>query len=124
MTCPCGNNLDYSQCCQQIHLNPRLATSPESLMRARYTAFTQQNIDFLYDTFDPSTRRFQSKKDIKQWSVENKWIGLEVLKTTPNTVEFKAYYLDINLTPQVHHEKSNFKKAQDTWYYLDGIQLT
>lgn len=120
MSCPCGNNKTYTDCCQQIHLDQKKALSAEMLMRSRYSAFVKHNIDFLYHTFHPSTRRFQNKKEIEQWALENKWMQLEILNSTANTVEFKAHYLDENLETQVHHEKSNFKEMQGLWYYVDG----
>ncbi|ERJ58091.1 hypothetical protein M472_04865 [Sphingobacterium paucimobilis HER1398] len=89
-------------------------------MRARYSAFAVGNIDFLYDTFHPSTRRYQNKKDIKNWATENKWLKLEIMASTLQTVEFKAYFKDHNDNVQIHHEKSNFKELQGRWYYVDG----
>lgn len=120
MNCPCGSTLTFTACCEIVHKNPKEAKSAEMLMRARYSAFTLHNIDFIYQTFHPSTRRYQSLGDIKQWAIENKWMNLEILNSTVNTVEFKAHYLDVNLNPEIHHEKSNFKQIDDTWYYVDG----
>ena len=121
MTCPCGSDMDLSNCCGLIHNNLAAASTAEQLMRARYTAFVIQNIDFIYNTFHPTTRRFQQKADIQKWAIESKWMGLEIVKSTNNTVEFKAHYLDQNLQPQLHHEKSTFKQVQNQWYYLDGV---
>ncbi len=118
--CPCGSGNPYSACCQQIHLSHANATTAEALMRARYSAFVVQHIDFLYSTFHPSTRRFQNKQAIGQWARENKWMQLTILKSTPHTVEFEAHYLDPQMEVQVHHEKSTFKKQGDLWYYVDG----
>jgi uncharacterized protein YchJ len=66
--CPCGSGNTYGECCQQIHRFHAKATTAEALMRARYSAFVTQQIDFLYDTFHPSTRRFQNKQAIGQWA--------------------------------------------------------
>lgn len=118
--CPCGSGNTYSECCQQIHLSHANATTAEALMRARYSAFVVRHIDFLYNTFHPSTRRFQNKQAIGQWAQENKWMQLSILKSTPHTVEFEAHYLDPQMEVQIHHEKSTFKKQGDLWYYVDG----
>jgi len=123
MNCPCGSNITFATCCENIHKNPKEIQSAEMLMRARYAAFTVHNIDFIYQTFHPTTRRYQNKKDIEQWAKENKWMQLEIVRTTHNTVEFKAYFLDKELNTQVHHEKSTFKIFQGQWYYLDGILM-
>lgn len=124
MSCPCGNNKDYTDCCQKIHLDQKKALSAEMLMRSRYTAFVKHDIEFLYNSFHTSTRRFQNKKEIEQWAVESKWMHLEILNTSNNTVEFKAHYLDPNLELQIHHEKSNFKEEQGIWHYVDGKILS
>ena len=121
MICPCNSSLEYSNCCEIIHNDLSKAQTAESLMRARYSAFSLHLIDFLYNTFHPDTRRFQSKKEIENWAKENKWMQLEIIKYTTNTVEFKTHYLDRDLQTHIHHEKSNFKLFQNKWYYYDGI---
>ncbi len=121
MTCPCGSDIEKDKCCVLIHNDISLACTAEQLMRARYTAYTMHHIDFIYESFHPTTRRFQDKIEIKYWAQENRWTGLEIINFTKNTVEFKAHYLDKESNPCVHHEKSTFKEFQKKWYYLDGI---
>ena len=118
--CPCGSTLSYQNCCNRIHQNQQLAETAEQLMRSRYTAFTFGLVDFLYDSFHPQTRRFQKKSEIESWAKENNWQELEIIKSTASTVEFKAYYIDLNGELHVHHEKSNFKQLNGIWYYYDG----
>ncbi|MDH5827175.1 YchJ family protein [Sphingobacterium faecium] len=118
--CYCGNSLPYEECCQQIHLNQQKALSSEQLMRARYSAFVVQNIDFLYNSFHPTTRNFQDKKEIEMWAKESKWMQLHILTSTTSVVEFEAHYLDAQLNLQIHHERSNFKQIKGVWYYVDG----
>ncbi|WP_332033930.1 YchJ family metal-binding protein, partial [Kaistella sp.] len=48
------------------------------------------------------------------------WTKLEILKSTLNQVEFKAYYNDENGKPQIHHEHSLFKNLNGRWYYVSG----
>ncbi len=120
MNCYCGSGNNYEDCCKIVHLDLKNAESAEQLMRARYSAFCLSLVDFLYNSFHPNSRRFQKKSEIEQWSKENKWEGLEIIKATENTVEFKAYFVDPFGGKQQHHEKSRFQKLQGTWYYLDG----
>ena len=120
MNCPCGNNLDFSHCCELIHNDLKMALSAEMLMRARYSAFVVHNIDFIYHTFHPSTRLYQDKKDIEAWALANKWVKLEVLKACATSVEFKAHFFDHASRPDLHHEKSNFAQLDGLWYYVDG----
>ncbi len=118
--CPCNSQKEYSECCGKIHQDPKNAASAEQLMRARYSAFVRQEIDFIYNTFHPTTRRFQNKKDIAIWAQENKWMQLEIVQSSTHTVEFKAHFLDMDGQVQIHHEKSTFKQQQNCWYYVDG----
>lgn len=119
-SCPCGSGAPFGECCLQIHHTHAKAITAEALMRARYSAFVVGNIDFLYNTFHPTTRRFQNKNAIEQWAKENKWMQLSILKATFSTVEFEAYYLDTTMEVQMHHEKSTFKQQGNLWYYVDG----
>lgn len=123
MNCPCGNDSTFAQCCELIHTEPKKAQTAEQLMRARYSAFVMKNITFLYDTFHPNTRRFQNKKEIEQWALENRWMKLEIVQVTKHKVEFKAYYLDPNLATKVHHEKSTFEMLHNTWFYVEGVSV-
>ncbi len=120
MNCYCGSENNYEDCCKTVHLDLKNAESAEQLMRARYSAFCLSLVDFLYNSFHPNSRRFQKKTEIEQWSKENKWEGLEIIKATENTVEFMAFYMDPFGEKQRHHEKSRFQKLQGTWYYVDG----
>jgi len=115
--CYCGSAADYADCCEIVHKDPTAARTAEMLMRARYAAFSTMNIDFIYNTTAPSSRRYQSKAAILAWARACKWMQLEIIRTSPQQVEFKAYYLDENMQPQTHHEKSTFLQLNGTWYF-------
>jgi SEC-C motif-containing protein len=61
------------------------------MMRSRYSAYARQESDYLVATTHPYEREYHSKEDI-QHARSNDWQKLEVLKSTDNTVEFKAYF--------------------------------
>ncbi len=90
-------------------------------MRSRYCAYAMQNIDFIYQTTHPNFRKGLSRADILDWAKRNKWMGLEIIKTTLKTVEFKAHYLDERFEPQIHHEKSTFEEVGSKWYFVKGV---
>lgn len=123
MLCPCGSHKPYTDCCAPIHQSLPLANSAEQLMRARYSAFALHKIDFLIQSFHPSTRTKQKRHEIAYWSNINHWMQLEILKHNASTVEFRAHYMDPDLQVQVHHEKSNFKQVDNIWYYIDGEEI-
>ncbi|OIQ28559.1 MAG: hypothetical protein BM564_09175 [Bacteroidetes bacterium MedPE-SWsnd-G2] len=125
--CPCGLPKHYLDCCGLIHNNVKLATSPELLMRSRYTAFTKANIEFLMLSWHKSTRPIKDKKEIEQWAKSVSWIKLEVLSSKLNAnnskigyVEFKAFYYE-NGAVQTIEEHSKFTFENDQWYYLNAI---
>ncbi len=117
--CPCGSNSFYSDCCHKIHTNIVNALTPEQLMRSRYTAFTMANINYLMISWHSTTRDNSpaSKKELMQWSKSVTWLKLEILNTTVNTVEFKAYFYE-NGTLECIHENSLFIKENNHWVYL------
>lgn len=119
--CFCGSGLSFDDCCNQYISGKSQAQTAEKLMRSRYSAYASGAIDYLINTTAASERKFISKKDIQQWSAENHWLKLEIINSTENTVEFKAYYMDSRLQSQMHHEKSTFVKENGEWKYLNGI---
>ena len=118
--CFCGNNVSFQNCCEPYIKGIKNAPTAETLMRSRYSAFATGAADYLVNTTHISKRRFHNKKDILDWSQANKWLKLEVLASTENTVTFKAYYIDENLKAQVHYEHSTFKLENEKWFYVDG----
>lgn len=120
VNCYCGSGKLFVNCCQPYIIGVEKAPTAEALMRSRYSAYVVQNADYLWVTTAPKERRHHSKSAMLEWSRSNQWIKLEVLNTTETTVEFKAYYIDNNLEGQIHHEKSNFIKQRDSWFYVDG----
>ena len=118
--CYCGNSIPFQDCCEPYIKGIANAPTAEKLMRSRYSAFATGAADYLVNTTHISKRRFHNKKDILAWSQANKWLKLEVLTSSENTVTFNAYYLDENLKAQVHYEHSTFKLENGLWFYVDG----
>lgn len=110
----------FENCCEPFLKKVEIPQTAEQLMRSRYSAYVTQNADYLVETTHPSTRKFHKKEDILQWSKSNNWVRLEILKTSENIIEFKAYYIDGELLAQIHHEKSTFKRSDGKWTYVDG----
>lgn len=118
--CFCNSGKLFKDCCQIYLSHQQKALTAESLMRSRYSAYCIQAVDYLVETTHSSTRRFQNKKDILEWSKMNEWVKLEIINTTETIVEFKAYYLNENFKATIHHERSRFKNENGTWFYVDG----
>ncbi len=96
-------------------------------MRSRFSAYATGSIEYLQRSTHPSTRRLYDDESIEIWAKSNVWQKLEIVskvggepKDRQGTVEFKAYYLDTDRKPQIHHERSNFAKELGRWFFVDG----
>ena len=121
--CPCGSAKKYSECCGRFISGHQHPSTPEELMRSRYTAHTQANIDYIIHTMkSPAADGFDAKT-AKEWAEQTKWIKLEVIHSsvsgTQGIVEFRAYFSLFDKTT-VLHEISEFHQEQGRWYYIDG----
>ncbi|MCL1077540.1 YchJ family protein [Parashewanella spongiae] len=124
--CPCGSSLSYTQCCQLLHISKITASSPEQLMRSRYSAFVKHEFQYLLDTHAPEFRSELSIEILSQPPLPN-WIALEVEKSSQDhhsgTVTFKAWF-HLNKKLDVIYEQSNFVLRDGLWYYTDGKHLS
>jgi SEC-C motif-containing protein len=120
MKCPCNPTKKYSNCCKKAHQNIESVISAEELMRSRYSAFVLANIEYLQKSHHTSTRpRKKEKKEILGWTKSVEWIRLEIINSTENTVEFKAYFME-NGKLNVIHENSFFCKENSHWVYKNA----
>lgn len=127
--CPCCSQLAYTDCCEPIISGRKEATTALELMRSRYTAFTQANVDYLLRSHAAKTRPVNDRKNIERWAKSVIWMGLSILKTQagePNDktgyVEFKATFLE-NGQPGQIHEHSLFHRENGKWMYVSGVHF-
>lgn len=118
--CYCGSTKQFQDCCEPIIKGSEKATTAEALMRSRYSAYASHQADYLVATTHISQRKHYPKTEILNWATTNKWLKLEIVKTTENTVEFKAYFSDNALQNHIHHELSTFTFENGSWFYVDG----
>ncbi|VAW55807.1 UPF0225 protein YchJ, partial [hydrothermal vent metagenome] len=77
LNCPCGSGLSAYQCCLVFIDKGEKASSPEQLMRSRYTAYTQHAENYILNTWHESTRPIQLGLDKSM-----EWSGLNVLNVS------------------------------------------
>lgn len=126
MDCPCGSELEYTDCCGRFIEADQTPQTAETLMRSRYTAYTKSDFAYLLATWSPLTR--PDNLDEKQ---SQQWIGLKILRTengraddSGGVVEFIARY-KVNGRAYRLHEISRFVQKGGHWFYIDGdIQPT
>ena len=130
-TCPCGSGKKYAECCAPIIGGTVRALTAEALMRARYSAYVAQEIDFIVNSCEEGEGIAGiDKKATEEWSKKSTWHGLTILNTTKGgegddegTVEFKAAYT-LKQMHDVHHEIAAFKKVDGDWKYVAGNIVT
>jgi len=127
--CPCGSGQLLVSCCKPIVSGVNDAITAQELMRSRYTAFTQANIDYLMRSQSAKTRPVKESKSIEKWAKSVVWMGLTIIQTQAGEardetgyVEFKALYLE-NGKPQQIHEKSLFQRENGKWVYVSGVHF-
>ena len=120
--CPCGADVAYANCCARWHTGPLRLQAPDAqtLMRSRYSAFVLDDLDYLRDTWHPSTR----PTDLTPNPAGLKWLGLTLKHhsqqdPTHATVEFVARNRLHGRANRLH-ETSRFIKENGHWFYVDG----
>ena len=118
MGCMCGLEKDFELCCGAIIDAQKEASTPQELMRSRYSAYCIGDGNYLAK----SAVNHHSKEDIQE--IENfsdsvEWLKLDILSAQDDIVEFKAYYRDKDGI-KVLHEKSRFVQKDTLWRYKDG----
>ncbi|NLE86946.1 MAG: YchJ family protein [Myxococcales bacterium] len=129
MTCPCGKGESLETCCGPFLAGQKKPRSAEELMRSRYTAFTQGDVDYILKTHDPDTVHQVDRESTEQWAKQSEWLGFELLSVqggTPEefqgTIEFVARYR-LKGAQLEHRERATFRRQDDTWFFVDGEQI-
>ena len=125
--CPCGSSNSYETCCEPIITGRKNADTALELMRSRYVAFTQANIDYLMQSHFSKTRPSKERKSIGKWAKLVNWMGLTIVNTQAGElndkegfVEFKAVFIENGKLEQIH-EKSFFQRENQKWVYVSGV---
>ena len=131
MLCPCGSNSLFMACCQPFitkisnKKTPNTPSTPEQLMRSRFSAYAIKDGQYIFDTYAEKQRLEHSVDDIQSWADECLWLALVVHKAVDDIVDFSAYYVLQNTLCELR-EISTFCLEQDPntdkkqWRYIGG----
>ena len=115
--CYCKTNHHFQNCCEPFIEGFESPSSAEQLMRARYTAFYLERLDFLNKT--SLQNNILSLEPVS-------WTNLNILNVTKGQhyhtegfIEFDAYFHN-NQQHYKLHEISHFIKKSSKWLYLSG----
>lgn len=124
--CPCCSGKPYGECCAPVLEGSRKAETAEELMRARYSAYVTEHIEFLKTSATSAVQAEFDEKSSIAWSRAAQWHGLEIIATEKGgktddegIVEFRATYT-ANREFCNHHEVARFVKEPDGWKFDDG----
>ncbi len=125
--CPCGSGRNYTDCCQPIIAKTRNAETAEQLMRARYSAYANAEMDFIFESTHPDHRAGYDHEGTRTWAEESEWLGLTILSSrrggvddASGEVEFVARFREKD-TLREHHESGQFEKKDGSWFFTEGI---
>jgi SEC-C motif domain protein len=132
--CPCDSKALYTDCCEPYLIGKAAAPTAEALMRSRYTAYSEGNVDYLIATLHPKSRQKSDRSSLLQSVQSTRWIGLTIVTTQQGqvkdkrgVVEFVALYQHVQIQDLQSigavdqlHERSQFVKEKGQWFYVDG----
>jgi len=126
MDCPCGSGRTYEECCEPVITGEAPAATAEALMRARYSAYVTEEIDFLLESLHPDHRAEHDAEAVRNWAAGSDWHGLQILdaeaggpEDDTGRVEFACEYT-FEDKDHVHHEVGHFARHQGRWYFVEG----
>ncbi len=95
-------------------------------MRSRYSAFCQNDAEYLFATLHPSKRTSQTVAQLTASNQETEWLNLRILKHSPDQprdnegiVEFVASYKNAK-DASFLYERSFFLRDKGQWFYVEG----
>lgn len=123
MPCYCHSKLAFANCCEPV-ITHSSATSPEQLMRSRFSAYVSKNYAYILSTYAPEYRQGLSIETLAESAQNTSWLHLELLESAESgnsgVVEFIATYASDGAFFKMH-ERSSFVKQNDVWFYTTGV---
>lgn len=120
ISCPCGSGIEYADCCCPVISGRVKARTAEQLMRSRYSAYVNRDVDYLVSTTHPESRTPALTDSVAAWMQQVEWLRLHVLHAELDRVEFLAEYMAEG-KPGRHHEYALFRKHKGEWFYVGEL---
>jgi SEC-C motif domain protein len=121
--CFCGTNKDYAECCEVFISGKELPATPEQLMRSRYSAYVQANIEYIQNTMLAPANINYDPVFAREWAQAAKWERLDVshssMRGDKGFVKFAAHF-SMNNEELVIDELSEFDRVNGKWFYVNG----
>jgi SEC-C motif-containing protein len=121
--CFCGTNINYSNCCGVFIEGRELPATPEQLMRSRYSAYAQANVEYIQQTMLAPANINYDPESAREWAMAATWQKLEVMHSSQQGdkgfVKFSAHFA-MNGQELVIDELSEFDRVNGKWFYVNG----
>lgn len=127
MSCPCGANQNFEQCCEPFISGKAQPETAEQLMRSRYTAYVKADVGYIKKTLAPESQKDFDVSASREWAEQSQWKSLKIISKDKGTaadkkgvVEFVATFVQDGEEIE-HHETSQFRKNEKgQWLFVDG----
>lgn len=123
--CPCGAKATIDKHCLPIIQGKAKPETAERLMRARFTAYSMGDVDFLIQTTAAAFREKLDADELQDYCDSIRCISLKVLATEAGgakdetgVVKFHASLM-VNGKRTLHSEVSRFHREDGDWVYAE-----
>ncbi len=121
--CPCGAKATFDKHCQPVIAGKVFADTAERLMRARFTAYSVADVDFLIKTTAMPQRENLDAEELEDYCLSIRCISLKILATEAGgpkddtgMVRFHAS-MQVDGKRRLHAETSHFHREDGQWVY-------
>ena len=123
--CPCGAKATFDKHCLPILEGKAKPETAERLMRARFTAYSMGDVDFLIRTTAAEFRDKLDADELEEYCDSIRCVSLKVLGTEAGgpgddtgVVKFHASLM-VNGKRTLHSEVSRFHREDGAWVYAE-----
>jgi len=134
--CPCGSGKKYKKCClnSPAKLSAGADLTPAQLVRARATAFNNNDFAFIYDTFHPQSnfcRQFPERNSYIAYGQSTLCNDFKIKACTileeqvETATALVLFYLKVDYqgTEDEYYELSEFQLLDRCWRYRQSNKL-
>ncbi len=138
--CPCCSNSSakklYRECCGVFIAGEKIPSTPEKLMRSRYSAYVRGDIAYIQKTMTGEPLENFDPEETRKFIESIKWQELNILKAFPDSknpenlenpensnkayVNFSAIYKSAGKRYEIR-ETSEFLKQEGQWFYSGEV---
>lgn len=124
--CPCASGVHYGECCAPFHREEKSPEDALELLRARFSAYALEEIDFIIDTTHPDSPDYQRDrvawfKELMGATRQTSFRALEVQEVQlQDRVSWVTYSVELEQPEQeaTASERARFEAIDEQWFYV------